>query len=82
MTSIKYDNIFEAVTYKKEEAQDLQVCADLMIAIRDAVNDKGWNQKEVAKKLSLIQSRVSDLLNGKIDKFSIDLLMSYLSRLC
>lgn len=81
MASIKFDSIFDAVTDNKEEANELQTRADLMIAIRDIVNDKGWNQTETAENLSLTQPRVSDLLNGKIDKFSIDLLMTCLYRL-
>lgn len=81
MASVKFDNIFDAVTDNKEEANELQTRADLMIAIRDIVNDKGWKQVDVAEKLALTQPRVSDLLNGKIDKFSIDLLMTCLYRL-
>lgn len=81
MTSIKFENIFEAVTDNKEEANELQTRADLMIVIRDIVDEKGWQQEKTAEILSLTQPRVSDLLNGKIEKFSIDLLMTCLFRL-
>jgi len=81
MASLKYDNIFDAVTNNQEEANELQTRADLMIVIRDIVTDKGWKQNETAEKIGLTQPRVSDLLNGKIDKFSIDLLMTCLFRL-
>ena len=81
MSSIKFDNIFDAVTDSLEEANELQTRADLMIAIRDIVRDFGWKQGETAEKLGLTQPRVSDLLNGKIEKFSIDLLMTCLFRL-
>lgn len=80
MGSIKFDNVFDAVTDNKEEANELQTRADLMIAIRDIVEEKQWNQAETAEVLKLTQPRVSDLLNGKIDKFSIDLLMTCLYR--
>lgn len=81
MASIKYENIFDAVAGNQEEASELQTRADLMIVIRDIVTDNGWKQGEVATKLGLTQPRVSDLLNGKIEKFSIDLLMTCLFRL-
>lgn len=81
MLSIKYDNIFDAVTDNKEEANELQTRADLMIVIRDIVTDNGWKQGEVAERIGLTQPRVSDLLNGKIEKFSIDLLVTCLFRL-
>jgi predicted XRE-type DNA-binding protein len=71
MASIKYTNIYDAVTDNQEEASELQARADLMIVIREIVNDKGWKQKETAEKLKLTQPRVSDLLSGKIEKFSI-----------
>ncbi|MBQ0720757.1 MAG: XRE family transcriptional regulator [Gammaproteobacteria bacterium] len=81
MASITYKNIFEAVTDDQEEANELQTRADLMSVIRDIVVDNGWKQSQVAEKIGLTQPRVSDLLNGKIEKFSIDLLMTCLFRL-
>jgi predicted XRE-type DNA-binding protein len=81
MSSIKFDNIFDVVTDDLEEANELQIRADLMIAIRDIVSDIGWKQGEAAEKLGLTQPRISDLQNGKIEKFSIDLLMTCLFRL-
>jgi predicted XRE-type DNA-binding protein len=81
MTSIKFDNIFDAITDNPEEASELQTRADLMSVIRDIVQDNNWKQSEAAEKMGLTQPRVSNLLNGKIDKFSIDLLMTCLYRL-
>ena len=80
MSSIKLDNPFDVVTDDKEEASELQIRADLMITIRDIVEEKGWKQAEAAKVLKMTQPRVSDLLQGKIEKFSIDLLMTCLHR--
>lgn len=81
MTSIKFDNTFDAITINPDEASELQTRADLMSVIRDIVEDNYWKQAEAAKKMGLTQPRVSNLLNGKIDKFSIDLLMTCLFRL-
>ena len=81
MTSIQYDNIFDAITDNPEEASELQTRADLMSVIRDIVQENSWKQAEAAENMGLTQPRVSNLLNGKIDKFSIDLLMTCLFRL-
>lgn len=43
-----------------------------MIVIRDIINAKNWSQADAAIQLGLTQPRVSDLVNGRIDKFSID----------
>jgi len=47
-----------------------------MIAIRDLIQYEGWSQAIAAKKLGLTQPRISDLVNGKIEKFSIDKLLA------
>lgn len=78
MNSIKFSNVFDVVTDNKEEANELQVRADLMIALRGIVDEKGWKQAEAAEVFKLSQPQVGDLLQGKIDKFSIDLLMTCL----
>ena len=80
MTNLKFNNIFDAVTDDKELASEHQTRADLMSVIRDIIASKGWEQKEAAKELGLTQPRVSDLVNGRIDKFSIDKLMTCLFR--
>lgn len=81
MVQLDYNNIFDAVTDNSEEASELQTRSDLMIVIRDIIDENAWNQKEAAEKLGLTQPRVSDLKNGKIEKFSIDLLMTCLFRI-
>jgi len=81
MATIGFDNIFDVVTKSSEEASELQTRADLMIVLRDIIDEHGWTQAQAAKHLGLTQPRVSDLKNGKIRKFSIDLLMTCLFRL-
>jgi predicted XRE-type DNA-binding protein len=80
MNSIKFSNVFDVVTDNKEEANELQVRADLMIALRGIVEEKGWKQTEAAEVFKLSQPQISDLLQGNIDKLSIDLLMTCLHR--
>ena len=80
MDSLSFDNIFDAVTDDPIESSELQTRSDLMICLRDIINEKQWQQKEAAEHLGLTQPRVSDLVNGRIDKFSIDKLMACLYR--
>jgi len=81
MTSIKFKNAFDLITDDKDEANYLQLRTGLMVALRDILEEKGWKKAETANALKLTQPLVSDLLKGKIDKFSIDLLMTCLHRL-
>lgn len=80
MNSISFSNAFDAVTDNIEEAKELQVRADLMIALREILEDKGWKQADAAEVFKLSQPQISDLLQGKIDKLSIDLLMTCFHR--
>ena len=73
-------NSFE-LSNSKETATNLALRANMMIAIRDLVEIKGWTQKEAAKNLNVTQPRISNLKNGKIDKFSVDTLMGMLTKL-
>jgi predicted XRE-type DNA-binding protein len=80
MSSINFSNAFDVITDNKEEANELQVRAHLMIALRGIVEDKSWKQAEAADVFKLSQPQVSDLLQGKIDKLSIDSLMTCFHR--
>lgn len=79
--NLEYSNIFDAITEDKAEASELQTRSDLMIVIRDIINAKNWSQADAAAQLGLTQPRVSDLVNGRIEKFSIDKLMTCLYRI-
>lgn len=37
--------------------------------------DNNWSQSEAAENLGISQPRVSNMLNGKLDKFSVDTLL-------
>ncbi len=76
--TLEYTNIFDVVTENKAEASELQTRSDLMIAIRDIIDTKKWSQEDAAKQMKITQPRVSDLVNGRIDKFSIDKLINCL----
>ena len=78
---LEYNNIFDVITNDKAQASDFQTRSDLMIAIRDIISVKKWSQAVAAKKMGVSQPRISDLVNGRIEKFSIDKLMNCLYRI-
>jgi predicted XRE-type DNA-binding protein len=61
-----------------EEAANLTARGLLMIAIEQRIKEEGWTQTEAAARLHVTQPRISDLLNGKISKFSLDALVNML----
>lgn len=72
-------NVFADLGFAAEEAEHLKVRADLMIALTKLIDARGLSQAEAAKLLGVSQPRISDLVRGKIDKFSADTLISMLA---
>ena len=73
-------NVFTDLGFPPEEAAILAMRADVMAQLRLAVEKRDWTQVEAAKVLGISQSRVSDLMRGKWDKFSLDMLITLATR--
>lgn len=73
-------NVFIDMGLKPEEAAVLALRADLMGRLRLMVRDNGWTQVQAAEHFGIAQSRVSDLLRGKWEKFSLDMLITLAAR--
>ena len=73
-------NVFTDLGFPPEEAAVLAMRADLMARLRTVITERGWTQQEAAKRLGIGQSRVSDLVRGKWDKFSLDMLITLAER--
>ena len=74
-------NVFLDLGFPEEEAALLRIRADLMISIEKVIKARHWTQVEAAEVLGISQARVSDLVRGKWEKFSIDMLLSLAGRL-
>ena len=75
-----YDSPFHA-TYDEETANKMVMKMDLSVMVSRLIADKGWTQAEAAGYLGVSQSRISDLMNSKIEKFTIDALFDLLDKL-
>lgn len=73
-------NVFEDMGFAAGEAAVLALRADLMGRLRLLIEERGWNQTQAAEQLGIGQSRVSDLVRGKWDKFSLDMLITLAAR--
>lgn len=50
-----------------------------MMALKDHIAREGLSQSQAAKVFGVTQPRVSDLMRGKIDLFSLDTLVNMLA---
>lgn len=73
-------NVFLDVGFDEEEAAHLEVRSSLMFTIRKLIQDRGLTQAKAAKLFGVTQPRISDLVRGRIDLFSIDSLVDMLAR--
>lgn len=77
----KGKNIFLELGFDSAEAAVLQMRATLMSDLRSYIESEKLTQAEAADRLGIAQSRVSDLVRGKWDKFSLEMLITLESRL-
>jgi predicted XRE-type DNA-binding protein len=73
-------NVFADLGFSPEESALLAMRAELMARVRESIIEQGWTQIEAAEHLGIGQSRVSDLVRGKRDKFSLDMLVTLATR--
>jgi predicted XRE-type DNA-binding protein len=73
-------NVFEDLGFTKEEATNLKIRADLMLDLRKFIESQKWTQAEAAMFFGETQPRISNLVNGDIERFGIDKLVQMLSQ--
>ena len=67
------------VEHASKEFPKLRLRSTLMRELGKSVRSWGISQSEAAKRLSITQPRLNALLNGKIEKFSLDALVNLTS---
>ena len=73
-------NVFRDIGFGPKEAESLRLRAQLMVEVRRLIRARKLTQRAAAKLLGVTQPRISDLIRGKIDLFSIDTLVNMLAR--
>jgi predicted XRE-type DNA-binding protein len=76
MSTDRYASVWDATEDTPGEAKNMKLRAALMMALEEHIKRQGWTQGEAARRLGVTQPRVSDLVRGKIDLFSLDALVN------
>ncbi len=79
-TTTSSGNIFVDLGYSPDEAAILQMRADLMADLRKFIKVRKLTQAAAAKILGVSQSRVSDLITGKWERFSLEMLITLVTK--
>ncbi len=80
MKNTRYTNVFDALEDDPSVAENLKIRAQLMHELRDHIASERLTQIRAAELFGVDQPRVRDLVRGKIDKFTIDMLVSMLTK--
>ncbi len=73
-------NVFLDLGFDAAEAKVLALRAEVMIRLERHLKDQGWTQAEAARRLGVTQPRVSRLMKGRWQDFSLDMLLTLAAR--
>ena len=73
-------NVFSDLGFEPEEAEHLRIRSSLMISVRKLIEERSLTQAQAAELFGVTQPRISNLVRGRIDLFSIDTLIDMLAR--
>ena len=77
----KGDNVFEDLGFSADESARLRFKQELWLYIVGNIKQRDLTQHQVSKILDIPQSRVSNVMNGKIQGITIDSLIEFASKL-
>jgi predicted XRE-type DNA-binding protein len=72
--------VFRDLGFSTEDAENLRIRSELMARLAKLIEERGLTQAAAAKVFGVTQPRVSDLVRGKVDRFSIDMLVVMLAK--
>jgi len=73
-------NVFRDLGFPPDEASVLALRAQLVGELRLWIETNGLKQAQLTTRLGISHSRVSELVRGKWDKFSLDMLITLATR--
>jgi predicted XRE-type DNA-binding protein len=76
MSDNRFASVWEALEDTPQDAENLRLRAALMRALKEHLTQTGLTQAQAAEQLGVTQPRISDLLRGKINLFSLDTLVN------
>jgi len=72
-------NVFADLGFSPAESRNLRIRSEMITALRKFIEKEGLTQADAAKRLKVSQPRISDLMRGKISRFSLDTLVNMLT---
>ena len=80
MKKQRFKSVWDAIENSADDAANMKARSTLMIAISEHIRTRKLTQEQAARLFGVTQPRVSDLVRGKIERFTIDMLINMLTR--
>jgi len=72
----RFASVWDGIEDTPQEAASMKARSTLMMELSAAIQDRGMTQVEAATLFGVTQPRISDLMRGKINLFSLDTLIN------
>ena len=79
MKSQTFTSVWDAIEDTPQAAASMKGRSTLLMELSNVIQKRGMTQAEAAEFFGVTQPRISDLMRGKIDLFSLDTLMNMAS---
>ncbi|MBU2843829.1 helix-turn-helix domain-containing protein [Acidithiobacillus thiooxidans] len=79
MSEERFASVWDAIEDTREDAENMKLRSQLMMSLKNHIARSGMSQTQAAQLFGVTQPRVSDLVRGKIDLFSLDMLVNMAS---
>lgn len=76
-----FENVWDALEDDPAERENLKVKSHLMFLVGQHIKENKLTQTEAARLMGVKQPRISNLICGKIDLFTTDMLINMLARI-
>ena len=73
-------SVFVDIGFSEVEAFRLELRSRLMDCVLQVIEGRGLTQRRAAKVFGVTQPRISNLVRGRLDLFSLDMLVTMLAR--
>ena len=71
----RFASVWDAIEDTPQQAACMRARSELMMSLSEVIRGRGMNQDAAAELFGVTQPRISDLMRGKINLFSLDTLI-------
>lgn len=81
MSKKRFSSVWDAIEDSATEAASMKLRAELAIEIIERMQDRKLTQAKAAEVIGVTQPRISDLMRGRLNLFSLDALVDMADRI-